>query len=136
MRLLDSMLRALVHGSGVDTRWLKEQLRAQGVTVPLSHGCLEALTRHADEAAWRHVPRNRHAAEPYLQCFRRELAEHAHFVYRWTRTDEKFDPGDSMWQDHVRIARQFALPRPWKLPEMVASECRRRLPRTYLRWAS
>ena len=135
MRLLNSTMRYLVPSLGVSTRWLKEQLREQGVTVPLSQGCLEALVRSADAAAWRQVTGEQSAGEPYLACFRRQIAEHARFVYRWTQTDEKLDANDAMWQDRVRIAHQFALPRPWKLPELTASECRRPS-RTYLRWAS
>jgi hypothetical protein len=60
-----------------------------------------------------------------LTRFREEVAARAAFVRRWTASDDKFDMTEESNQALVRIARKYALPRPWKLSDPVASDWRR-----------
>jgi hypothetical protein len=100
---------------GKATRMLKEQLRAEGVSVWVSAGCLEELAGIASAAA----ARTRQADEPYESCLRREIVTHARFIREWTSSDKKFD--ETHWSALVSIARKYALPRSWRLCESVAS---------------
>jgi len=50
------------------------------------------------------------------------------WVRRWTATDEKVPADDPVAQAFVRIARKYALPRPWKLSDPVAVEVARLRP--------
>jgi hypothetical protein len=52
----------------------------------------------------------------------------ANWVRRWTATDEKVPADDPVAQGFVRIARKYALPRPWKLSDPVAVEVARLRP--------
>jgi hypothetical protein len=131
MKLLDSTIRHLVPGLGMATRWLKEELRAAKVKVLLSAGCLEELVKDADAAAWRIVSTTR---APYLTCLREQIVLRARFVQKWTGTDEPIDAHDPAWESLVRIARAYALPRPWKLSEPVVMEYRRP-PHLQWQWA-
>jgi hypothetical protein len=97
------------------TRMLKEQLRAEGVSVWVSAGCLAELARIASAAA----ARTRQADEPYESCLRREIVTHARFIREWTSSDKKFD--QTQWSELTSIARKYALPRSWRLYESVAS---------------
>jgi hypothetical protein len=116
MSLLDSTLGNFAQRLGMGTRRLRELLSAQGVSVPLSAGCLEHFARDAHEA----VERARAPDEPYASCLQRQLEARVRFIQLWTETDEKFDRAE--WSTLVEIARRYALPRPWKLPEQAASE--------------
>jgi hypothetical protein len=120
MKLLDPVHRffALVHGIGA--RWLKEELAAHGVRVRLSEGCLEELLRHADAAAWRLASGS---SVPYLSHLRQALAADASFIQLWTESDEKFGSDDDTGE-LVRIARNFALPRRWRLSDPAVAACR------------
>ena len=128
MKLLDSTLRHLVPGR----RRLKEELHAAGVKVLVSAGCMEELVKDADAAAWR-MTRTTNA--PYLTCLREQIALRARFVRTWTSTDEPIDAHDPALESLVRIARAYALPRPWKLSEPVVMEYRRP-PNLQWQWAS
>jgi hypothetical protein len=120
MKLLDAIYRftTLVRGTGA--RWLKDELAAHGVRVRLSEGCLEELVRHADSVAWR---LSSNGTVPYLSHLRQALARDANFIQAWTGSDEKFGMDDETGE-LVRIARNFALPRRWRLPDPAAPACR------------
>ena len=57
------------------------------------------------------------------------------FVQLWTGTDEKVPSEDARAQAFVRIARKYALPRPWKLSDPVAVESHRLRPSNW-KWAT
>jgi hypothetical protein len=118
-------MRCFVPSLGIGPRWLKEQLDAAGVKVRLTDGCVEELANDAEMSAWRAVTSNRGEAATYLHRFREEIAARAAFVRRWTASDDKFDMTEESNQALVRIARKYALPRPWKLSDPVASDWRR-----------
>lgn len=125
MKLLDYTMRGLVPTLGIGARWMKEQLDAAGVKVRLSEGCVEELANDAEISAWRRAMAPTGGSSTYLACLRTELADRAAFIRRWTDSDDKFDMKEEMNQALVRIARKYALPRPWKLSDPVASEWRR-----------
>ena len=113
---------------------MKEELSSLSVKIPLSEGCLEELARDADGAAWQAVA----AATgdmSYLTELRQQLREQAALVQRWTGTDDKLAADDASAQAFVRIARKYALPRPWKLSDPVAVESRRLRPANW-KWAT
>lgn len=118
MRLLDRTIRRTLPCLGTGVRWLKEELHAAGVKVHLSTRCLEELVDSADERACQLAT----DGATYLECLRSELKARAQFIHTWTRTDEKIDTSDALLAKLVRIARDYALPRPWKLSEPVVSE--------------
>jgi hypothetical protein len=132
MRLLETGIRAFTHAQGSAVRWLKEELASLSVKTPLSEGSLEELARAADSAAWGALDASE--GESYLAVLRQQLREQATLVQRWTGTDEKMgdEPGV---QAFVRIARKYALPRPWKLSDPVAVESRRLRPANW-KWAT
>lgn len=134
MKLLDSGIRVFTLAQGTGVRWLKEELSSLSVKIPLSEGCLEELARDADGAAWQAVA----AATgdmSYLTELRQQLREQAALVRRWTGTDDKLAADDASAQEFVRIARKYALPRPWKLSDPVAVESRRLRPANW-KWAT
>jgi hypothetical protein len=134
MKLLDSGIRVFTLAQGTGVRWLKEELSSLSVKTPLSDGCLEELARDADGAAWQAVA----AASgdmSYLTELRQQLREQAALVQRWTGTDDKLAADDAIAQAFVRIARKYALPRPWKLSDPVAVESRRLRPANW-KWAT
>ena len=113
--LLDSVIHCLVPKFTNATRMLKEQLTAEGVSVWLSPGCLEEFASIARVAA----ARTRQAEEPYTLRLRREIVTRARFIGEWTSSDRKFD--QTQCGELVAVARKYALPRPWRLFETVAS---------------
>jgi hypothetical protein len=115
MKLLDSAIDFLVPKFTNATRMLKEQLSAEGVRVRVSAGCLAAFARIASAAA----ARTRRADEPYASCLRREIVTRSQFIREWTSSDKNFD--EAQWGELVSIARQYALPRSWRVSEPVAS---------------
>jgi hypothetical protein len=125
MTLFDYTMRAFVPSLGFGTKWLKEQLDAAAVKVHLTDGCVEELANDAEGAAWRASSSANGEPMTYLERLRSELAARAEFVRRWTASDDKFDMTEESNQALVRIARKYALPRPWKVSEPVASEWRR-----------
>ncbi len=87
--------------------------------------------RNADQAASRS---GTHLGRSYVERFRKELAVRANFIQRWTGSDEKMTLQDEeTLQELVRIAREYALPRRWKLSDPVVVEYRRKRP-SYLQW--
>ncbi|MGH8210153.1 MAG: hypothetical protein ACREU6_11285, partial [Steroidobacteraceae bacterium] len=115
MKLLDSGIRVFTLAQGTGVRWLKEELSSLSVKTPLSEGCLEELVRDADGAAWEAVAAD--SAMAYLPELRQQLREQATLVQRWTGTDEKIAGDDASAHPFVKIARKYALPRPWKLSD-------------------
>jgi len=135
MKLLDSGIRVFTLKQGTGVRWLKEELSSFNVKTPLSEGCLEELVRSADSNAWQAVAGASDGSKSYLGELRQHLREQASFVHRWTGTDDKVPSGDDRAQAFVRIARKYALPRPWKLSEPVAVESHRLRPSSW-KWAT
>jgi hypothetical protein len=134
MKLLDTGIRVLTQAQGTGVRWLKEELASLDVKIPLTDGCFEELARDADSAAWQALD----AAEgvtSYLAALREQLRAQANHVRRWTGTDEKIPADDAGAQAFVRIARKYALPRPWKLSDPVAVESDRLRPSNW-KWAT
>ena len=133
MKLLETGIRVFTHAQGTGVRWLKEELAALGVKTPLSEGCLEELAHDADGAAWLALVGSEKGS--YLTELRHQLREQATFVQLWTGTDDKIPTDNANAEAFVRIARKYALPRPWKLSEPVAVESRRLRPPNW-KWAT
>ena len=134
MKLLDSGIRVFTLAQGTGVRWLKEELSSLSVKIPLTEGCLEELVRDADSTAWQTVATST-GETSYLTQLRQQLQGQATLVQRWTGTDDKIAADDASAQAFVRIARKYALPRPWKLSEPVAVESRRLRPANW-KWAT
>jgi hypothetical protein len=134
MKLLDSGIRVLTLVQGTGARWLKEELSSLSVKIPLTEGCLDEMVRDADGAAWQAVA-TATGEMSYLTELRQELRNQATLVQRWTGTDDKIAADDASAQAFVRIARKYALPRPWKLSDPVAVESRRVRPANW-KWAT
>ncbi len=134
MKLLDSGIRVFTLAQGTGARWLKEELATLSVKTPLSDGCVEELVRHADGAAWEAMG-GASGSGSYLAELRQQLRVQATLVQQWTGTDDKIPGDDARAQEFVRIARKYALPRPWKLSDPVAVESRRLRPSNW-KWAT
>jgi hypothetical protein len=133
-RVIDLTLRRCVPSLGVDRRWLRERLAELDVRTHLCEGCLQELVDDADSATWRRVA-GTSAGLRYLDVLREEIVGRAEFIHRWTASDERIDGSVNGFAALVRIARKYALPRPWKVSEPVAAQCTRRAP-TYWHWAT
>ena len=126
MKGLDTIVRMLILGQGTASRWLREELDAAHVSIPLTDGCLNELVRDADQAVNR---AGTNKERSYVERLRPQLTARANFIQRWTGSDEKiFTQDEESLQDLVRIARKYALPRRWKLTEPVVVERRRTRP--------
>jgi hypothetical protein len=132
MKLIDYTLRLTVPGLGIDIRWLKELLEARQIKIRLTDSCVEELAEDAEIAAWRITRGSKSHSMTYLECLRDQLVMRADFVQTWTGSDDKIDEHEETNVRLVRIARKYALPRPWKLTEPVASEWHR--PKLVWRW--
>jgi hypothetical protein len=132
MKFFESGIRAIVLSQGAGVRWLREELDSLKVKIPLSEGCMEQLVREADKAAWRGLGSS-NPRKPYRTLLREQLTIQAGMVQRWTGSDEKLIPEDEIRQAFVRIARKYALPRPWKLADSHAVESRQ-LRSPHWRW--
>ena len=126
MTWLNSGIRVLLLAQGTAVRWLREELNSLKVRIRLTDGCIEELAREADQAARRAVATDNDSS--YVELLRRQLMVQANWVRRWTTTDEKVAADDPLAQAFVRIARKYALPRPWKLSDPVAVEVARLRP--------
>ena len=126
MTWLNSGIRAFLMAQGTAARWLRDELDSLKVSCRLTAGCIEELTREADLAARRVTAAGDGAS--YAQVLRAQLSVQANWVHRWTMTDDKAPVDDPIAQAFVRIARKYALPRPWKLSEPVAVEVTRLRP--------
>ncbi|MBV8854431.1 MAG: hypothetical protein JOY91_13555 [Sinobacteraceae bacterium] len=131
MKTFDSMTRAIVLARGIPKRWLRDELGACGVSIPLTPGCIAELVREADLTV-----RSGDGADErrYVERLRATLITQAEFIRRWTASDDKLEEsGEQSQQSLVRIARQHALPRHWKVSEPEVKEYRRQRP-SYLQW--
>lgn len=118
MTWLDSGIRVLLLAQGTAARWLREELVLLKIRIRLTDGCIEELAREADHAARRAASAATQGT--YAERLREQLGVQASWVRRWTDTDEKVSADDPVAQAFVRIARKYALPRPWRLSEPVA----------------
>jgi hypothetical protein len=126
MKGLDSIVRLVLLAQGTGLRWIREELDAAQVSIPLTDGCLSELVRDADEAVRRSGFDNERS---YAEQLRKEIVVRASFIQRWTGSDENMTLQDEeSLQALVRIARKYALPRRWKLSEPVVVEYRRTRP--------
>ncbi|MHB8812841.1 MAG: hypothetical protein ACYDAE_06195 [Steroidobacteraceae bacterium] len=132
MSWLNSGIRVLLLAQGTAARWLREELSSLKVRIRLTDGCIEELGREADQAARRAVAGG--SGVSYAELLREHLIVEANWVRRWTTTDEKVPDDDPVAQAFVRIARKYALPRPWKLSDPVAVEVTRLRPAWH--WAA
>jgi hypothetical protein len=133
MKGFDSIARLFVLALGLGLRWLREELQAAQVSIPLTDGCLAELLRDADGAV---IRSGTNVEQSYVERLHAELAVRANFIQRWTGSDEKLSLRDEeSLQALVRIARKYALPRRWKLSEPVVVEYRRTRP-SYLQWTN
>lgn len=85
-------------------RYLKEQLNAGGMMVPLSEGCLEAFVLDAIHAA----ARTQEEGESYILSLRRHLEERAQFILLWTGSEAA--TYETTWRHLADIAREHGLP--------------------------
>jgi hypothetical protein len=134
MKLLDSTMQYALPALGFGLRWMKEELQARHVNVPLTDTSLRELVADAYAAA-RLPASGSETVQPYTSRLRHELAERADFVRAWTLSDDRVDLDKRNAGQLVRIARKYALPRAWRLSEPVAAPSRRPTP-TYLYWSS
>jgi hypothetical protein len=134
MNVVESAIRFAIPTLGVGTRWLKEELYAQGVNVRLTDACLRDLVTDARSVAKAQAVETDSPA-PYVSCLREQIRTRAELLRIWTRSDDRIDPRVPGAEQFVKLARKYALPRPWRLSEPVASVCPRRTP-TYGYWAS
>ncbi|HEY2036885.1 MAG TPA: hypothetical protein VGG96_07720 [Steroidobacteraceae bacterium] len=123
MTWLNSGIRAFLLAQGTAARWLRDELDVLRGRILLTDGCIEELAREADQAARRAAATGDSSSYPEL--LRAHLIVQANWVRRWTTTDEKAPADDPVAQAFVRIARKYALPRPWKLSDPVAVEVTR-----------
>ena len=131
MKGLDSIVRVFILVQGTGLRWLREELDALRVSIPITDGCLGEFVREADESVKR---AGQSRDRSYVERLRQQLAIQASFVQRWTGSDEKLSLSDEeSLQSLVRIARKYALPRRWKLSDPVVVEYRRLTP-SYRTW--
>jgi hypothetical protein len=131
MKTLDSMVRGFILVQGTGSRWLRQELDALRVGIPLTDGCVAEFVRDADMTVRREGSVKDRS---YVERIRGELALRAAFIQRWTGSDEKLSVAEEeSLQGLVRIARKYALPRRWKLSEPVVVEYRRKRP-SYLQW--
>jgi len=133
MRFIDSAIRYAFPTLGVGVGWLREELRARGVSVRLTKACLRELVMDADAGA-RVQALGADAAQPYLTSLRQQIAARAEFLRAWTLSDDRIDLAGPYSDQLVRLARKYALPRAWRLSEPVAVDSKRPT-RTYLYWA-
>jgi hypothetical protein len=131
MKGLDSIVRMFILVQGTGLRWLREELDALRVSIPITDGCLSEFVREADDAV-RRAGKSRDRS--YVERLRQHLVIRASFIQRWTGSDEKLSLNDEeSLQALVRIARKYALPRRWKLSDPVVVEYRRTKP-SYMTW--
>ena len=81
MKGLDSIVRLALLAQGTGLRWLREELDAAHISIPLTDGCLSELVRDADEAVRRSGSDKERS---YVEQLRKELAVRANFIQRWT----------------------------------------------------
>jgi hypothetical protein len=128
MRLIDSLKRLVLLETGSAVEWLRDELRMRGVSVPMTEPCLRAFVNDADANA------REASGHSYESALKQQIAARAEFLQVWTGSDEAIDSNDVARRQLVAIARQYALPRPWKLSEPQVVRSPRRIPH-YFHWA-
>ncbi|HEU4624388.1 MAG TPA: hypothetical protein VFS52_06490 [Steroidobacteraceae bacterium] len=128
MKFLDTLFGAT---SAVDL--LKEALESRGVDVRITPAGLREFARDAEIAA-KSTASTLQAHLPYVRRLHDEIAVRADFLRTWTLTDDRIG-NDPLGQRLAGLARKFALPRAWRVPEAVPVPARHPTP-TYLRWTS
>jgi hypothetical protein len=131
MKTFDAITRAFVLAQGSGKRWLRRELEAREVSIPVTAACLTDLVRAADTLVRQQGAEDQRG---YVERLRAVFSTQADFIHRWTATDEKPEwHGDEILQGLVRISREHALPRRWKLTEPVVKEYQRKRP-SYFQW--
>jgi hypothetical protein len=87
------------------TRYLKEQLIADGAKILPSEDCLKDVVLDTIEA----VTSNPQKGESYIASLRRHLESRARFILRWMSTDEALE--DAACRGLLEIARKRGLRR-------------------------
>lgn len=128
MRFLD-----LFSGEGCAVDRLKEELEARKVKVTITPAGLREFARDAEVAA-QSPSSTLQAHLPYARRLREEIAARAEFLRTWTHSDDRIST-DAVAQRLAGLARKYALPRPWRVPDAVPVAARNPTP-TYLYWAS
>lgn len=89
---------------------LKEELRAQGIRVPLTESYLRDLVIDADASARQTAP-SKEISHTYVSRFRAAIRARAEFVRAWTLSDDRID-SDAAFNDRmIKLAHAYALPR-------------------------
>ena len=133
MKLLDATLQYAIPTFGVAERWLKDEISAHSITVPVTDAFIRDLAADADAAA-REESADDDSGMPYATRLHRELADRAEFVRAWTTSDDDIAIAHRHSDALARIARKHALPRAWKLSVPMAGPSLHPTP-TYLYWA-
>jgi hypothetical protein len=128
MRLIDSLKRLVLLETSSAVDWLRDELRMRDVSVPMTETCLRAFVNDADASA------RQASGHSYESALKQQIAARAEFLQVWMGSDEAIDANDVARRQLVAIARQYALPRPWKLSESQVVRSPRRIPH-YFRWA-
>jgi hypothetical protein len=134
MKFLDDLASALRYQlphTGRGMRWLKDELRARGVTVTITASSLRDFVRDAAAAAASGGPQS---PGSYATRLGKEIAARAQFLHTWTMSDDAIDAADPNTARLASLARQHALPRGWLVAEPMVLEYTRRSP-VYGRWA-
>jgi len=131
MNLRDSLLSFAT--PTIALPWLQEALARRAVNVRIVRACLREFVLDANAAARKLA--DGPTGRSYMACLREQIEIRAEFIRIWTLSDDRISAHDQTYERLVRIARNYALPRPWKLSVPVAYESRGGTP-TYLYWAS
>jgi hypothetical protein len=112
---------------------LKEELDSRHVDVRITAAGLREFALDAEVAAKSAVS-SLQAHLPYARRLQEEISARADFLRTWTLSDDRIDT-DALSQRLAGLARKYALPRAWLVPESVPVAARHPTP-TYLRWTS
>lgn len=112
---------------------LKEELDSRKVNVTITPAGLREFALDA-EAAAKSPSSTLQAHLPYVRRLREEISARAEFLRTWTKSDDRIGT-DAVGQRLAGLARKYALPRPWRVPDSVPVAARHPTP-TYLYWAS
>ena len=134
MNWRDTVIREFILVWGIGMRWLGEDLQALRVRVPLCSICLKELLHDADAAVCSVLQTRESGATTYAEELRSQLAMRSQFIYAWTTSGDVIS-ADAASQALVKIARKYALPRPWKVSEPSVVEYDRVAPATWAREA-
>ena len=128
MKFLDAFF-----GASCAVDLLKEELESRRVDVRMTAAGLREFAMDA-EAAAKSAASTLQAHLPYARRLHEEISARADFLRTWTLSDDRIN-ADALSQRLAGMARKYALPRAWRVPESVPVPARNPTP-TYLRWAS